>query len=193
MQRCFTNIEGFFIVNCSCFTTTINYAAIDETLMERKNLLEAEYLNQKSKEKFFKEKISSIDYSSNIADSLFQQFQDQLNESYKKIKQLEEELAQINEKIKQQNSAKVSIQAMQEIAANWNTYWEKGNSKVKKAMIFQMIDKIEIYEHEDKDGKILKAITFKVPVYYKEEGEILKNQWDKQSDDETVCLLTLKD
>ena len=168
----------------------LNSGSIDETLMERKSLLEAEYLNQKSKEKFFKEKISSIDYSSDIADSLFQQFQDQLNESYKKIKQLEEELAQINEKLKQQNSAKVSIQAMQEIAANWNNYWEKGNSKVKKAMIFQMIDKIEIYEQEDKDGKILKAITFKVPVYYKEEGEILKIQWDKQSDDETVVLLT---
>lgn len=168
----------------------LNSGSVDETLQERKKLITDEYQNQKSKEQFFKDKISAIDFTSDIAANLFEEFQNQLNDTYRNVKKLEQELSEIDVKIKQHDNAQVSIEAMREIAANWNTYWEKGDSKIKKMMIFQMIEKIEIYENEDKDGKILKAITFKVPVYYKDEGEILKIQWDKQNDDETVVLLT---
>ena len=46
-----------------------------------------------------------------------------------------------------------------------------------------------IYEEEQKDGRILKGLWFKFPIYMNGRN-VLGVDWDNESTDETVCLLS---
>ena len=48
-----------------------------------------------------------------------------------------------------------------------------------------------IYEEEQKDGRILKGLRFKFPIYMNGRN-VLGVDWDNESTDETVVLLSNK-
>lgn len=64
---------------------------------------------------------------------------------------------------------------------------EQMNDMEKKEFVSSIVSKVEIYPERLPDGRILKHIEFKLPVYYDSE-----NGWDTQSTVETVCLLSKK-
>ncbi|MEE1003357.1 MAG: recombinase family protein, partial [Acutalibacteraceae bacterium] len=52
------------------------------------------------------------------------------------------------------------------------------------------IDSVEIFPEEQPDGRVLKSISFKFPVFYDGEDNITKICWDGETTVETVCLLS---
>ena len=56
-------------------------------------------------------------------------------------------------------------------------------------MIQSIIEKVEIFEDRQEDGRLVKSIQFKVPIEYDGKvGDIIS--WDSESHVETVCLLS---
>ena len=47
---------------------------------------------------------------------------------------------------------------------------------------------VNIYEEEQADGRILRSLKFRFPVFFNGE-EIYELDWDNESTVETVCLL----
>ena len=69
--------------------------------------------------------------------------------------------------------------------------YDKFTDKEKKEFLNSFVDRIEIYEDEQPDGRFLKSITFKFPVFYVGQ-EIRGISWDNETTVETVVLLTKK-
>ena len=64
-----------------------------------------------------------------------------------------------------------------------------GNSEVAQALIrTYFMEQVDIYEQEQPDGRFLKHIKFRFPVYFGDR-ETQELCWDNESTDETVCCL----
>ncbi|MBO4913376.1 MAG: recombinase family protein, partial [Butyrivibrio sp.] len=64
----------------------------------------------------------------------------------------------------------------------------------KKRFINAFVEKVEIYEEEQENGRFLKSIKFRFPIYYNgtetQEIDLSDSGWDYQKSLETVVLLT---
>lgn len=60
----------------------------------------------------------------------------------------------------------------------------------KKKFFNTFIDSVEIFPEEQPDGRVLKSISFKFPVFYDGEDNITKICWDGETTVETVALLS---
>ena len=61
----------------------------------------------------------------------------------------------------------------------------------KKTFLKSFLDSVYIYEETKEDGRILKGLKFKFPVFFGGQ-EITELDWDNESTVETVCLLSRK-
>jgi site-specific DNA recombinase len=59
----------------------------------------------------------------------------------------------------------------------------------KKTFLKSFLDAVYIYEEAKEDGRILKGLKFKFPVFFKGQ-EITELDWDNESTVETVVLLS---
>ena len=59
----------------------------------------------------------------------------------------------------------------------------------KKTFLKSFLSDVFIYEEEQKDGRILKGLRFKFPIYMNGRN-VLGVDWDNESTDETVVLLS---
>ena len=62
----------------------------------------------------------------------------------------------------------------------------------KKEFLNSFVEQVDIYEQEQPDGRFLKHIKFRFPVYFNG-AETEELSWDNESTVETVCLLSRKD
>lgn len=60
----------------------------------------------------------------------------------------------------------------------------------KKKFFNTFIDSVEIFPEEQPDGRVLKSISFKFPVFYDGEDNITKICWDGETTVESVALLS---
>lgn len=60
--------------------------------------------------------------------------------------------------------------------------------KEKKIFMNSFLKSVEIYEDERCDGRILKSLGFRFPIF-SEDGEIVGASWDNESSVESVVLL----
>ena len=66
------------------------------------------------------------------------------------------------------------------------------NSPIWRKRIYeQFVERVDIYEDEQPNGRFLKHIKFKFPVFFDGE-EIQELSWDNETTVETVCLLEAK-
>ena len=68
--------------------------------------------------------------------------------------------------------------------------YDKFTDLEKKTFLKSFLSDVFIYEEEQKDGRILKGLRFKFPIYMNGRN-VLGVDWDNESTDETVVLLAL--
>ena len=66
--------------------------------------------------------------------------------------------------------------------------YDKFTDLEKKTFVKSFLSDVFIYEEEQKDGRILKGLRFKFPIYMNGRN-VLGVDWDNENTDETVCLL----
>lgn len=59
----------------------------------------------------------------------------------------------------------------------------------KKRFLNTFIESIEIFKEEQPDGRLLKCINFKFPVFYDGDENVTHIRWDSETTVETVALL----
>ena len=69
--------------------------------------------------------------------------------------------------------------------------YDKFTDLEKKTFLRSFLSDVFIYEEEQKDGRILKGLRFKFPIYMNGRN-VLGVDWDNESTDETMCLLSRK-
>ena len=87
---------------------------------------------------------------------------------------------------------KISEDNVYQFLLFFDKLYDKFTDLEKKTFLKSFLSDVFIYEEEQKDGRILKGLRFKFPIYMNGRN-VLGVDWDNESTDETVVGLHRKD
>lgn len=133
--------------------------------------------------------LDKLDVTDKHYDRKYQDMQDRLDNLYDKISELEDIIADINEKINGVHEKQITAKQLYQILADFDKMYYKMTDLEKKEFLRDFIDSIELYPEKQDNGRILKQINFRLPVYYNgNEGYEMRLLNEKTV--ETIVLLS---
>ena len=121
----------------------------------------------------------------------FQDMQDRLDNLYDRISGFENEIADVEEKIKAAYGRQISEKQLYQILQKFDILYAEISDIEKKEFMQLFIDAIELYSEKVDDGRIIRQIDLAFPVYYEGfEGEAIRLL--NENTVETVVLLQRK-
>ena len=121
----------------------------------------------------------------------FQDMQDRLDNLYDRISGFENEIADVEEKIKAAYGRQISEKQLYQILQKFDILYAEMSDIEKKEFMQLFIDAIELYPEKMDDGRIIRQIDLAFPVYYEGfEGEAIRLL--NENTVETVVLLQRK-
>ena len=91
------------------------------------------------------------------------------------------------------NKKQLSKDSIYRILKSFDKIYGEFTDAEKKRFIGSFVEQVEIYEEEQENGRFLKSIKFRFPVYYNgtetQEIDLSDKSWDYQRSLETVALL----
>lgn len=110
---------------------------------------------------------NDLDVADEFYDMRYEDHEKRITEIYKQIRIVEEQLDEINERILNNKQNKLSADRAYEYLLKFNELYGKATDTEKKEFMNTIIRKIEIYEDQQEDSKIIKRITFKFPIEFR--------------------------
>jgi site-specific DNA recombinase len=132
--------------------------------------------------------MDSLDVSDKHYDSKYADMQKRLDRLYEEIDSIEYEISTIQDRIDSIIQQKISGDNVYRYLLYFDKLYDKFTDKEKKTFLGSFVEKIEIYPTETPNGRILRRIQFRFPLFYEGE-EIIGLSWDNETTLETVCLL----
>ena len=124
-------------------------------------------------------------------DRKLQDLQIRQNKIYDQIASVESEIADAQIRLENIQQNKVSADNVYQFLLYFDKLYGKFSDIEKKAFMNSFIERIEIFPERQENGRILKHIEFRFPVFY--EGQTLTGlDWDSNESVETVVLLSHK-
>ena len=121
----------------------------------------------------------------------FQDMQNRLDNLYDRISGFENEIADVEEKIKAAYGRQISEKQLYQILQKFDILYAEMTDIEKKEFMQLFIDAIELYPEKMDDGRIIRQIDLAFPVYYEGfEGEAIRLL--NENTVETVVLLSHK-
>ena len=115
--------------------------------------------------------------------------QDRLDHFYDQIDEIEDSIAQVEVRIQNIRQQKLGSDNVYQYLLYFDKLYDKFTDAEKKEFLSSFVERVDIYEDELPDGRFLRHIKFKFPVFYNGQ-EIDEMSWDKGSTVETVVLLS---
>ena len=137
------------------------------------------------------QQMDNLDISDKMYDRKYQDMQDRLNGLYDEIERLEsliDDIVSRKEYIRQQ---KISEDGVYQYLLYFDKLYDKFTDMEKKEFMNSFVERVDIYEDEQPNGRFLKHIKFKFPVFFDGE-EIQELSWDNETTVETVAMLSRK-
>lgn len=135
------------------------------------------------------QQMDALDFMDPQYDRKYGDMQCRLDKFYNTLEDIEKQISDIEFKIETIKNDKIKSDKIYELLLHFEEIYAKMNDKEKKMFMNSFIKSIEIYEDELPNGRILKAIGFRFPIYT-ENGEIVGIHWDKKDCVEAVVLLS---
>ena len=122
-------------------------------------------------------------------DRKLQDLQTRQNKIYDQIASVESEIADAQIQLENIRQNKVSADNVYQFLLYFDKLYGKFSDIEKKAFMNSFIERIEIFPERQENGRILKHIEFRFPVFY--EGQTLTGlDWDSNESVETVMVLS---
>ena len=122
-------------------------------------------------------------------DRKLQDLQIRQNKIYDQIASVESEIADAQIRLENIQQNKVSADNVYQFLLYFDKLYGKFSDIEKKAFMNSFIERIEIFPERQENGRILKHIEFRFPVFY--EGQTLTGlDWDSNESVETVMVLS---
>lgn len=141
--------------------------------------------------------MDALDVSDKFYDRKYEDMQDRMDKLYEEIGAIEDEIDTISMRIDNINKKQLSKDSIYRILKSFDKIYSEFTDAEKKRFIGSFVERVEIYEEEQENGRFLKSIKFRFPVYYNgtetQEVDLSDPSWDYQRSLETVCLLSRKD
>ena len=122
-------------------------------------------------------------------DKKYNDMQERLDKLYDEITDIENAMEEVETRLYNIRQDKISEDNVYQFLLFFDKLYDKFTDLEKKTFLKSFLSDVFIYEEEQKDGRILKGLRFKFPIYMNGRN-VLGVDWDNRSTDETVVLLS---
>ena len=108
---------------------------------------------------------------------------------YDEIEGVENSIEEVKNRLLNIRQQKISEENVYQFLLYFDKLYDKFTDLEKKEFLNSFVEQVDIYEQEQPDGRFLKHIKFRFPVYFGDR-ETQELCWDNESTVESVVLLT---
>ena len=137
------------------------------------------------------QQMDALDISDKYYDRKYQDMEERLYKLYEDIDSIEVQIEEVETRIVNVRQQKISGDNIYQFLLYFDKLYDKFTDAEKKTFLNSFIEQVDIFEEEQPDGRILKHIKFRFPVYFNGK-EIQELSWDNETTVETVVLLSHK-
>ncbi len=110
--------------------------------------------------------LDRLDVTDRHYDRKYQDMQERLNNLYDQIGEIDDSIADINEKINRVYEEQITAKQLCQILTHFDKVYFKMSDLEKKEFLRNLIESIELYPEKQDNGRIIKRVEFKFPVFY---------------------------
>ena len=135
------------------------------------------------------QQMDSLDITDRFYEKKYQDMETRLYRLYDEIEGVENSTNEVKNRLLNIKQKKISEENVYQFLLYFDKLYDKFTDVEKKEFLNSFVEQVDIYEQEQADGRFLKHIKFRFPVYFNN-GETTDICWDNESTVETVVLLS---
>ena len=135
------------------------------------------------------QQMDSLDIMDKFYEKKYQDMETRLYRLYDEIEGVENSIEEVKNRLLNIQQQKISEENVYQFLLYFDKLYDKFTDLEKKEFLNSFVEQVDIYEQEQPDGRFLKHIKFRFPVYFGDR-EIQELCWDNESTVETVVLLS---
>lgn len=139
-----------------------------EELMEQLKQYRKQLYHQEQQKRRLGEILDNLDILADDYDETYDRTQAEIDGVYDEMEQLENLITQTKRKLDSAEQGSKAIKQVENLIQNIPEFFKEMPCEEKRKMYQLLIDKIEMYPEETPDGRIVKSISFKIPVFYED-------------------------
>ena len=162
---------------------------IDTTELEKELELKRKRLRQLTGTKDrLGQQIDRLDFDDPHYDRKYQDLQERQNTIYDEIVIAEADIADVQVRLNNIRQQKISEDNVYQFLLYFDKLYDKFSDAEKKGFISSFIESVDIYPEKLPNGRFLKRIEFRFPVFFNGQ-QVDMLSWDEEGTVEVVCLL----
>lgn len=151
--------------------------------------LERKLERTKASKNFILKELDNMDVGGLYYEQKQKDFQERLDAKYAEIEALTDALSKIRVKISNVESHNLKAQQVYAFLVDFRKYYARFKDIDKKMFLQSIISDVFLYPEKQPDGRIVKGIRFRFPIFYGGRDTDIVG-WDTDSSVETVVLLS---
>ena len=137
------------------------------------------------------QQMDNLDIMDKFYEKKYQDMETRLYHLYDEIEGVENSIEEVKKRLLNIQQQKISEENVYQFLLYFDKLYDKFTDLEKKEFLNSFVERVDIYDQEQPDGRFLKHIKFRFPVYFGDR-ETQELCWDNESTVETVCLLSKK-
>ena len=135
------------------------------------------------------QQMDSLDIMDKFYEKKYQDMETRLYRLYDEIEGVENSIEEVKNRLLNIRQQKISEENVYQFLLYFDKLYDKFTDLEKKEFLNSFVEQVDIYEQEQPDGRFLKHIKFRFPVYFggRETQELC---WDNESTVESCALLS---
>lgn len=134
------------------------------------------------------QQMDKLDITDKYYDRKYQDMEDRLYQLYEDIDSIEQQIDEVEKRILHIRQEKLTADNIYQFLLYFDKMYDGMTDAEKKEFLNCFVESIDIFEQEQPDGRFLKHIKFRFPVFY-DGKETTELSWDKDTTIECVVLL----
>ena len=132
--------------------------------------------------------MDNLSVSDEYYDKKYEDIQVRLDKLYDEIEEIETFIEAVETRLYNIKQEKISGDNVYQFLLFFDNLYDRFTDMEKKIFMKSFLEEGNIYESEQEDGKILRSLKFRFPVFFNEQ-ELYELDWDNESTVESVLLM----
>ena len=132
--------------------------------------------------------MDNLSVSDEYYDKKYEDMQVRLDKLYDEIEKIETFIEAVETRLYNIKQEKISGDNVYQFLLFFDNLYDKFTDMEKKIFMKSFLEEGNIYEAEQEDGRILRSLKFRFPVFFNEQ-ELYELDWDNESTVESVLLM----
>ena len=134
--------------------------------------------------------MDNLSVSDEYYDKKYEDMQVRLDKLYDEIEEIDNFIETVETRLYNIKQEKISGDNVYQFLLFFDNLYDRFTDMEKKIFMKSFLEEGNIYEAEQEDGRILRRLKFRFPVFFNEQ-ELYELDWDNESTVESVLLMRL--